>query len=95
MKRITGTDMQAMVSHWLNTPTNGYLGSGYGQDAKALLQRPLLDGAPEAYLAKLRVDVPVLQVLAAGDLNLYAAETPPDRVDLVIDVAGRGLIIPT
>ena len=37
---ITGTGIQAMVSDWLDTPVNGYLGSGYGSDTRALLQRP-------------------------------------------------------
>lgn len=42
-----------MVSHWLHTPVNGYLGSSYGQDIKALLHRPQADGAPGALLQKL------------------------------------------
>ena len=44
MATITGKDIQEMVRHWLNTPVCGYLGSGYGQDAKALLQLPQADG---------------------------------------------------
>ena len=91
---ITGNDIQDMVSHWLHTPVNGYLGSGYGQDTKALLHRPQADGAPEALLEKLRADVPVLQTLPSGAVNLYSVQTPPDRLDLVIEVAGQAIAVP-
>ena len=91
---ITGNDIQDMVSHWLHTPVNGYLGSSYGQDIKALLHRPQADGAPEALLEKLRADVPVLQALPSGAINLYSVQTPPDRLDLVIEVAGQAITVP-
>ena len=91
---INGIDIQDMVSHWLHTPVNGYLGSSYGQDIKALLHRPQADGAPEALLQKLRVDVPVLQALPSGAINLYSVQTPPDRLDLVIEVAGQAIAVP-
>lgn len=78
-----------MVRHWLNTPVHGYLGSDYGQDAKALLQLPQSDGTPDAFLQKLRNDVPILKALPAGSVNLYGVPTPPDRLDLVIEVAGQ------
>lgn len=91
---INGNDIQDMVSHWLLVPVNGYLGSSYGQDIKALLHRPQADGAPEALLQKLRVDVPVLQALPSGAVNLYSVQTPPDRLDLVIEVAGQAITVP-
>ena len=70
MATITGNEIQGMVGHWLKTPVNGYLGSDYGQDVKALLQQPQADGAPDAFLQKLRSDVTVLQALPAGSINL-------------------------
>lgn len=89
MATITGKDIQEMVRHWLNVLVCGYLGSGYGQDAKALLQLPQADGAPEAFLEKMRQDIPALQALPPGSLNSSTpARTPPDRVDLFVDVAG-------
>ena len=94
MATITGNDIQDMVSHWLYVPVNGYLGSSYGQDIKALLHRPQADGAPEALLQKLRVDVPVLQALPSGAINLYSVQTAPDRLDLVIEVAGQAITVP-
>ena len=91
---ITGNNIQDMVSHWLHTPVNGYLGSSYGQDINSLLHRPQADGAPEALLEKLRADVPVLQALPSGAVNLYSVQTPPDRLDLVIEVAGQAITVP-
>lgn len=91
MVRITPTDIQDMGRHWLNTPVGGYLGSDYGQDAKALLQRPHMDAAADAFLAKLRRDVPVLQLLPSGAVNLYGVHSAPDRLELVVDIAGQSL----
>ncbi|MCM1128931.1 MAG: hypothetical protein NC211_03510 [Alistipes senegalensis] len=93
MATITGNDTQNMVRHWLNTPVGSYLGSDYGQDVKSLLQRPHADGAADAFLAKMREDVPVLQALPAGALNLYGITSLPDRLDLVIEVAGQAIEI--
>ena len=94
MASITGNDIHHMVRHWLNTPVGAYLGSDYGQDVKALLQQPQTDGAPDAFLQKLRSDVAVLQALPAGSINLYGVQTPPDRLDLVIEVAGQVIEVP-
>jgi len=80
-----------MVRHWLNTPVCGYLGSDYGQDLKATLQLPQADGTADAFLAKLRRDVPVLQAMPPGEVNLYSLTTPPDRLQLMIEVAGQGI----
>ncbi|AJK46253.1 hypothetical protein BGL_1c17440 [Burkholderia plantarii] len=94
MATITGNDIQDMVRHWLDTPVSGYLGSDYGQDAKSLLQLPQADGAPEAFLQKLRADVPVLQSLPAGALNLYGVPSLPDRLELIVEVGGRAIQVP-
>ena len=89
MATITGNDIQGMVRHWLNTPTGGYLGSDYGQDANSLLQRPLSDGAADAYLQKLRRDVPIIG-LFPGAVGLYRRNVDPDKVVLEVRVAGQG-----
>ncbi|MDF0605371.1 hypothetical protein HZU77_006870 [Neisseriaceae bacterium TC5R-5] len=91
---ITALDMQDMVSHWLATPLNGYLGSDYGQDAKSLLQQPQSDGQADTFLAKLRRDVPILQALPAGAVNLYGVQHAPDRLDLIIEIAGQVVAVP-
>jgi hypothetical protein len=91
---ITANDVQKMTEHWLKTPCFGYLGSDYGQDIKALLQRPQSDGSADEFLAKLRSDVLVLQALPAGSTNLYGVHTAPDKLDLFIEVAGTTFAVP-
>lgn len=91
MAKITPSDIHDMARHWLHTPAFGYLGSDYGQDLKSLLQRPHADTAADAFLAKMRGDLPVLQVLPAGAVNLYARESGIDRLDIVLDIAGQPL----
>lgn len=93
MAEIVAKDVQDMVRHWLATPVHGYLGSDYGQDAKSLLQRPLAAGDADGFIQKLRDDVPVLQIMPSGALNLYAVTAPPDRADLFIEVAGDAIHI--
>lgn len=89
MATITGKQLSEMIRHWLDTPVGAYLGSDYGQDAKALLQRALTDGAAEAFLLKLQKDIPLLQTLPAGAINIYGLSSGEDRVDLFIEVAGE------
>lgn len=88
MSKITGSDIQGMVGHWLESPVNGYLGSPYGQDTKALLQRPQGDPSADEYIAKLKEDIAVLQIMPANSINLYGVQTPPDRLDIVLEVSG-------
>lgn len=85
---ITAEDLQAMVSHWLGCPPNGYLGSGYGSGIHDLLQTPLAGDAADQLIAKLRRDVPILGQLPEGFVNLYAEQEGVDRVRLVFEVAG-------
>lgn len=89
MKKITGTDMEAMVRHWLNTPAGSYLGSDYGSNLSDFLQQPLSSGLADGVIAKMRVDIPVLQSLPAGSVNIYSLQKSPDRVDFLIEVAGQ------
>ena len=82
---------QEMVSDWLHTPVNGYLGSSYGQDLKRILHRPMATPKADKQIAKLRRDVPVLAILPAGAVNLHSARDPErtDRLRLVVEVAGH------
>lgn len=89
MATITGKQLSDMVRHWLDVPVEGYLGSDYGQDAKALLQRTMSDGDAEAFLQKMQRDIPLLKALPAGALNIYALPSGEDRKDLFIEVAGE------
>lgn len=89
MKTITGEDIAAMVEHWLGTPVNGYLGSGYGQDLPSLLQRPHAEGAADGFMQKMREDIPVLTALPGDAVSLYGTPSGIDRLDIVLEVAGR------
>lgn len=91
---VTGLDIQNMVGHWLKTPLNGYFGCDYGQDLKALLQNPQLEGQADAQIAKLKADLPVLTVLPSGSVNIYGTHTGVDNLNLFIEVAGTIFGIP-
>lgn len=94
MAAITGKEIQEMVRHWLTTPVYGYLGSDYGSDVKALLQNPQSIGVANAFIAKLKKDVPVLAVLPPNSINLYAKNRGVDGMDIVLEVSGTLLEIP-
>jgi len=91
--QITGTEIQDMVGHWLNTPCNAYFGSDYGQDLKSLLQRSQTDGRADEQIAKMRTDIPVLQILPSDSTNIYAVTSGVDRMDLIIEVAGSAFVV--
>lgn len=92
MATITAKDIQDMAQHWLGTPAGSYLGSDYGSDGQSLLQKPNDWGdAPDAFLQKLRDDVPVVQAMPAGAVNLYGVPAHPDRLDLFLEIAGQAL----
>ena len=93
MTKITGKDVSGMVQHWLETPTNGYLGSRYGQDTKSLLQLPQADQSADEYIAKLKSDVEVLQAIPANSINLYSVQSIPDRLDIILEVSGATFTI--
>jgi hypothetical protein len=86
--KITTADAQAMVSHWLATPVNGYLGSDYGSNIKDLLQSPLRTGGADAVLTKLKTDVPLLAAMPRGSVNLYSQDTGPYKRRYFIDLSG-------
>lgn len=88
MAQITAKDVQEQVRHWLNCPPNGYLGSPYGAPLKDMLQRPLSGGDGDAFLAKLRRDVQIIDAAPAGSVNLYSAKREPDKREILIEVGG-------
>jgi len=91
MAQVTGDEIQRMVRHWLEVPENGYLGSSYGSNIRALLQRPQFGDRRrvDAFIAKLKRDVPVLQALPAGSVSLFAQPKGVDEMHIVLSVAGR------
>lgn len=83
---ITTEDIGAMVRHWLSTPPNGYLGSGYGCDPKALLQQPNSNGLGDAFIDKMMADLPILRQMPRGSVNVYFEQLTKDSKRLLIEV---------
>lgn len=85
---VTGLELQDMVTHWLQVPPNGYLGSGYGSDPQSLLQQPLLSPRADEFVAKLASDVPLIGALPSDSVNLYMQDIPDsnDSKRLLIEV---------
>ena len=82
-----GASLQGMITHWLNTPPNGYLGSSYGSDPQALLQEPTSSGLGDAFIDKMAEDIPLIAALPAGAVNVYFEDLSNDKRGLLIEVA--------
>lgn len=85
-----------MVRHWLNTPPNGYLGSGYGSDLKQLLQNPMSSAIADAFIAKLRDDIPAVGALGEGMVNIYVDDTQgvvSETRIIYLEIAGQMLAL--
>ena len=91
--KIAQTDVEKMVRHWLATPVNSYLGSDYGFDKHALLFTPLTMNAADEVIAKLRRDVPVLNMLPPDAINLYSVPLSPDKLHFILEIGDIALDI--
>jgi hypothetical protein len=78
-----------MVQHWISTPVNGYLGSGYGSDMHSLLQTPMAAGLADGLLAKCRQDVPLLLMAAPDAVSVYAEDIGMDAKRIVFEIGGE------
>lgn len=92
---INATEIMDMVRHWLGCSANGYLGSDYRSDIKALLQQPFSAGMADDLIAKAREDIPLLRALPSDSINLYAEERGPDKLLIYMEVAGQVVTIST
>lgn len=86
---FTPADIEAQIRHWLSTQVDGYLGSTYGSPILELLQNPFASGLADAFLAKMRTDIPLLTLLPANAVDLSYVDTAPDKRLLLISVLGR------
>lgn len=77
-----------MIAHWVGTKPNKYYGSTYGAPTEDLLQKPLSSPIADAYLAKMREDIPVIAALPPGTINMYADNDGLDRKTIYIDING-------
>lgn len=78
-----------MLDHWLNCPPNGYLGSGYGSDLKALLQTAANSGLANDVIEKARDDIPILRLAPPGSLKVFTYDADIDRKVVAFEFAGR------
>ena len=84
---ISVEDVNEMIVHWLNTSTNSYLGSGYGQDIKSLLQLPSSDNRIDDIITKLINDIPLLNMFS-NSINIYKS-IKDDKVNIILEFAGQ------
>lgn len=77
-----------MIAHWVGTKPNTYYGSTYGAPTEDLLQKPLSSPIADAYLAKMRADIPVIAALPPGTINMYTDNDGLDRKTIYIDISG-------
>lgn len=77
-----------MIAHWVGTKPNTYYGSSYGAPTEDLLQKPLSSPIADAYLAKMREDIPVLAALPPGVINMHSANDGVDRKNIFIEING-------
>lgn len=68
---LNGAELQGMVRHWLKTPVEGYLGSGYGSSPLELLQKPMTSGVGDAFVQKMEDDILLLASLPKGAVSVY------------------------
>lgn len=81
------------VKHWLATPTNGYLGSGYGIDIKAFLHKPMSTFDGDAIIAKLRRDVPLIGALPQEAVNVYFEDAGIDGKKMHITIGKNSVTL--
>ena len=69
---ISTAHIVAMIEHWLSTPPNSYLGSSYGAPLNELVLNRLSAPIGNAFIAKMKTDLPVLNQLSANELSLWS-----------------------
>lgn len=83
---IDRSDILAMLDHWLNTPVNGYFGSGYGADLNSLLLKSMTSDVADRFIEKMKRDLPILQQLDADQLAIYSTDQGFERKVIVLQV---------
>lgn len=88
---LNALELEGMIRHWLTTPPNGYLGSGYGSDPHSMLQTPMKTGLADQFLDKMKRDLPIIGALPAGTVNVFLREVASrnDAKQVIIDVLGK------
>lgn len=79
------TFISTQIKHWLSCMPNGYLGSDYGIDLRQYLHKPISRFEADAIIAKMRVDIPILNILPENSINIYSI-VENDQVNIYINV---------
>ena len=74
------------VVHWLSTPTHGYLGSNYGIDLYAELQKPLSEFDADGIINKMYADIPILANLPRDLINIHYQHDGIDDVKIFASI---------
>jgi hypothetical protein len=88
---IRTKDIERMVLHWLNTPVGGYLGSNYGVDAYAYVHLPMSSANWDAFIEKMKVDLPVLAIFG-NEINIIQSNLSNEKKQISI-LLGRDIEI--
>lgn len=98
--KLNGEELQGMVRHWLKSPAEGYLGSGYGSSPLELLQKPMTSGLGDAFVQKMENDILLLTSLPKGAVSVYFEDKGNDSkvlhvvcYDSKISVDGSGAFV--
>ncbi len=77
------------VKHWLATPVNGYVGSNYGVDVKSYLHTPMNEFDGDAFIEKMKRDIPILNGFEDGAINVYIQNDGIDGKQILIQVGNN------
>lgn len=83
---ITRSDIIPMIEDWLSTPVNGFFGSSYGADLPSLLLSHQSAPVSDAFIAKLKTDIPILAQINQDQLALYAENNGFERKRIYLQV---------
>lgn len=83
---IDRSKIVAMVEHWLMTPPNAYYGSSYGADLNGLLLVPLTANVADEFIAKMKVDLPILSSLDSDELSLYTTTSGFEKRIIILSI---------
>lgn len=90
MAEALNTDLVfRMIAHWVQTKPRTYYGSSYGCPLEDMLQKPLSSPIADAFLAKMREDIPVVAALPNGAVNLRTDSDGLEKKFIYIEVFGQ------
>lgn len=94
---VTADEIVDMVTHWLQTMPNTFLGSDYGGVGiiKEILHKSMRSAVANSIIEKMKKDIPILSVMPSGMINIYMQDKAGrnDTKVLYIDVASNVITV--